>query len=67
MRRRSTRWTQEIAACAAALLLATAGGLSAACDSQGPAEEAGEELDDTADEFGDEADEMGDEMEEEMP
>lgn len=34
-----------------------------ACDDQGPAEEAGEEIDDTADDVGDEFDDAGDEME----
>ncbi|MCA1771082.1 MAG: hypothetical protein LC677_00010 [Halomonas sp.] len=48
-----------------ALLLALlAGGLAACEDEQGPAEEAGENVDETMEEAGEEMEEAGDEMEE---
>jgi predicted small secreted protein len=48
-----------------ALLLAfLAVGLTACGDDQGPAEEAGENIDETMEEAGDEIEEAGDEMEE---
>ena len=42
------------------LVLASAGATLTACDDQGPAEEAGEEIDDTMDDAGDEIDDTFD-------
>lgn len=47
-----------------ALLLALSVGMLAGCEQEGPAEEAGEEIDEAVEEAGDEMEEAGDEMEE---
>lgn len=50
-----------------AMLLAFAGGtMLAGCEEQGPAEEAGEEIDEAAEEAGDEMEEAADEVEDEV-
>lgn len=46
-----------------AVLLALSVGVLAGCEEQGPAEEAGEEIDEAVDEAGDELEEAGDEIE----
>lgn len=46
------------------LTLLLGGGVLVGCEDQGPAEEAGEEIDDTAEEAGDAMDEAADEVEE---
>lgn len=46
-----------------ALMLALGGASLAGCDNQGPAEEAGEDIDDAMDDAGDAMDDAGDEME----
>lgn len=40
-----------------------AGGLLAACEEQGPAEQAGEQIDESVEEMGDSMEDAGDEME----
>ena len=49
---------------AVALLMAMMMGGLAACDNQGPAEEAGENIDESAEEAGESMEELGEDMEE---
>lgn len=49
-----------------ALLLALSVGMLAGCEEQGPAEEAGEEIDEAVEEAGDEMEEAAEEVEEEV-
>ena len=49
-----------------ALMLALSVGMLAGCEEQGPAEEAGEEIDEAVEEAGDEMEEAADEVEEEV-
>jgi len=50
----------------AALLLALSVGVLAGCEDQGPAEEAGENIDETMEEAGDEMEEAAEEVEDEV-
>ncbi len=49
-----------------ALLLALSVGILAGCEQQGPAEEAGEEVDEAVEEAGDEMEEAAEEVEDEV-
>lgn len=49
-----------------ALLLALSAGMLAGCEQQGPAEEAGENIDEAMEEAGDKMEEAGDEAEDEV-
>ncbi len=56
--------TKRVRSLALAMFLVLSGGVFlTACDNQGPAEEAGENIDDAVDDAGDAAEEAGDEAE----
>jgi hypothetical protein len=64
LRRRSDMSTPLMKKLAVALLMAMMMGGLAACDNQGPAEEAGENIDESMEDAGESLEEMGENIEE---